>query len=80
MGVLKMFFGLLLYAFSIQNFEKLLQKKTFSYWYIGHICLTYRIALLLTVMIFGSLGAVELRFGPCFGPSVSPFSLWTTAI
>ena len=73
-------FGLLIYAFSIQNFENLLQKMTFSYCYIGYICHTFQIALLQTSMIFGGLGAVELRFGPSFGPSVSPYSLWTTAI
>ena len=53
-------FGLLIYAFSIQNFENLLQKMTFSYCYIGYICHTFQIALLQTSMIFGGLGAVEL--------------------
>ena len=49
-------FGLLIYAFSIQNFENLLQKMTFSYCYIGHICLTFQIASLQTSMIFGGFG------------------------
>ena len=49
-------FGLLIYAFSIQNFENLLQKMTFSYCYIGHICLTFWIASLKTSMIFGGFG------------------------
>ena len=53
-------FGLLIYAFLIQNFENLLQKMTFPYCYIGHICLTFQIASLQTSMIFGGFGAIEL--------------------
>ena len=44
--------GPLLYVFSIQNFENLLQKMTFTYCYIGHICLTFQFASLQTSMIF----------------------------
>ena len=38
------------------KFWKFAPKMTFSYCYIGHICLTFRIASLQTSMIFGGFG------------------------